>query len=103
MPPASTSWKCWPTTPSLPRAAARARRAVGTAPLLENVATLVDPPGSAMDEPAFVAAALEAAGAPLLLDLHNLHANAVNFGWDPRELVARIDPARIGAIHIAGG
>lgn len=35
--------------------------------------------------------------------LHNLHANALNFGWDPRELLDRVPAERIAAIHLAGG
>jgi uncharacterized protein len=80
----------------------RARRAVGSAPLLENVATLVEPPGG-LGEAEWVAGTLEASGATLLLDLHNLHANAVNFGFDPRAFLDGIPTHRIGAIHLAGG
>ena len=36
------------------RNVAFARRVVGTAPLLENVATLIDPPGSTLDEAAWL-------------------------------------------------
>ena len=75
-----------------------ARRVVGSAPLLENVATLIDPPFSAYDELSWMEAVTRATGCGLLLDLHNLHANAVNFGFQPR-----IPRCRIGAIHIAGG
>lgn len=82
---------------------ARARAVVGCDPLVENVATLIDPPGSDMDEPAFIAAALEATGCALLLDLHNLYANATSFNWDPRAMLDAIPPARIGAVHIGGG
>ncbi|HEX2569072.1 MAG TPA: DUF692 domain-containing protein [Polyangia bacterium] len=85
------------------RNVARARAVVGAPPLCENVATLIDPPGSTCDEATWLAAILEQSGAPLLLDLHNLHANARNFGYDPLAVIARLDLARVGAIHIAGG
>jgi uncharacterized protein (UPF0276 family) len=75
-----------------------ARRVVGSAPLLENVASLIDPPFSAYDEIAWMETATRATGCDLLLDLHNLHANATNFGFAPR-----IPQCRIGAVHIAGG
>src|SRR5262245_2440002 len=60
----------------------RARAVVGSLPLLENVATLIDPPGSSYDEASFVSRALTAANADLLLDLNNLHSNATNFAFD---------------------
>src|SRR5262249_48972878 len=82
---------------------AAATAAVGAAPLVENVATLIDPPGSDRDEPTWVAETLAASGSDLLLDLHNLHANALNFGWDPHRLLDPVPPARIAAVHLAGG
>jgi hypothetical protein len=91
------------TIDGLARNVERAAAIVGSRPLLENVATLVDPPASAMDEPTWTARALEASGCDLLLDLHNLYANATNFGWDPRAFLDAIPPSRIRAIHLAGG
>ena len=85
------------------RNVARARRLVGAAPLLENVATLIDPPGSDRDEPRWIADVADAAGVDLLLDLHNLYANAVNFGFDAREALTRIPVERVSAVHLAGG
>jgi hypothetical protein len=82
---------------------ARARAVIGAAPLLENVATLIDPPASDRDEPAWIADVLGAAGTDLLLDLHNLHANALNFGFDAAAAVARLPAARLAAVHLAGG
>jgi uncharacterized protein (UPF0276 family) len=81
----------------------RAARIVGARPLLENVATLIDPPGSDRDEARWVSDVLAASGADLLLDLHNLHANATNFGFDASEFLRRIPADRIAAIHLAGG
>ena len=52
----------------------RAATVLGARPLLENIATLVDPPGSDLDEGAWVRETLSAADTDLLLDLHNLHA-----------------------------
>lgn len=82
---------------------ARARTVVGSIPLVENVATLVDAPASTMDEASWVASIAEGAGVPLLLDLHNLHANATNFGFDPSAYLDRIDAHRVGLVHVAGG
>jgi uncharacterized protein (UPF0276 family) len=81
----------------------RARRAVGSLPQLENVATLIDPPGSDRDELSFVSEALRATGAPLLLDLHNLYANAHNFGFDPYSFLFALPLDRLGSVHLAGG
>jgi len=82
---------------------ARARAAIGAAPALENVATLIDPPGSDRDEPAWLGDAVAATGCDLLLDLHNLHANAVNFGFDAHDALARLPLPRVGFVHVAGG
>lgn len=80
-----------------------ARAVVGAPPCLENVATLIDPPGSDRDEATWVAEILAASACGLLLDLHNLHANAVNFGFDPLDYLARIPAERIAMVHLAGG
>jgi uncharacterized protein (UPF0276 family) len=96
-----------PRTPAsledLRRNVERACAVVGARPLLENVATLVDPPGSTLDEPGWIAGALEASGCDLLLDLHNLHANAANFGHDPRQFLGALPLERVRAVHLAGG
>jgi uncharacterized protein (UPF0276 family) len=81
----------------------RAKRIVGVAPQVENVATLIDPPGSDRDEAAWLSAIICNSDSKLLLDLHNLHANALNFDFDAREFVARIPTERIATIHLAGG
>lgn len=80
-----------------------ARRIVGAAPQVENVATLIDPPGSDRDEATWVSEIVCGSNGDLLLDLHNLYANALNFNFDPRAFIARIPPERISAIHLAGG
>lgn len=81
----------------------RARQVVGTAPLVENIATLIDPPGSDRDEFSWIASILAASDGKLLLDLHNLYANATNFGYDPFRFIAALPPERIAAVHLAGG
>ena len=82
---------------------ARARASVGSVPALENVATLIDPPGSDRDEPAWLADAVAATGGDLLLDLHNLHANAVNFGFDAHAALAQLPLSCVRFVHVAGG
>lgn len=82
---------------------ALATRIVGSAPLMENIATLIDPPASTLDEAEWLAQIIHGAQVPLLLDLHNLYANAVNFGHDPEQLLLRLPLARVGAVHLSGG
>ncbi len=91
------------TVDGLAENVARARRTVGVAPALENIATLVEPPGVGWDEAEWIARALAAADTALLLDLHNLHANAVNFGWDATDALRRLPLERVTAVHLAGG
>jgi uncharacterized protein (UPF0276 family) len=81
----------------------RARRITGAAPLVENIATLVDPPASTLDEAEWTGRILRQAGVRLLLDLHNLYANAVNFGADPAVLLRRFPLDRVAAVHLSGG
>lgn len=76
---------------------------IGSKPVMENIATLIDPPGSALSEPCWVTAILAAADCDLLLDLHNVYANGLNLGYDPRAFLRQLPPERIKMIHIAGG
>ena len=80
-----------------------ARSITGLDPQLENVATLIDPPLSRYDEASWISQIICNSQSDLLLDLHNLHANAINFGFDPVEFIRQIPPARVRAIHLAGG
>lgn len=82
---------------------ARAEALVGTPPLVENVATLVAPPGSTLDEAHWIAEILARSRCDLLLDLHNLYANALSFGFDPVAFLDRLPSQRIVAVHLAGG
>jgi uncharacterized protein (UPF0276 family) len=82
---------------------ALATRIVGSAPLMENIATLIDPPASTLDEAEWLAQIIHGAHVPLLLDLHNLYANAVNFGAAPEQLLLRLPLDRVGAVHLSGG
>ena len=82
---------------------AAARQIVGALPAVENIASLIDPPGSRYDEPGWISEILSLSGTELLLDLHNVYTNAVNFGFDPLDFLARIPWNRVTTIHIAGG
>jgi uncharacterized protein (UPF0276 family) len=81
----------------------RAARIVGTYPLVENVATIIEPPGSALDERTWLTRLLSTTSADLLLDLHNLFANARNFGFDAADVLRSLPPERIRFVHLAGG
>lgn len=80
-----------------------AEQIVGVMPLVENVATLIDPPGSKLSEVEWTRRILNTANCTLLLDLHNLYANAVNFSFDPYGFIDSIPQERIGVVHLAGG
>jgi uncharacterized protein (UPF0276 family) len=81
----------------------KAREIVGSMPLMENIATLIAPPCSVLSEQAWIANIASASGCGLLLDVHNLYANAINLAFDPLQFLTDIPLARIGCIHIAGG
>ena len=81
----------------------RASGLVGSKPIMENIATLVEPPGSTLSESSWINGILASADCDLLLDLHNVYANGVNHGYDPKAFLHQIPPQRIAAIHIAGG
>lgn len=55
------------------------------------------------DQPAFVEALLEPSDGFLLLDVHNLYCQAVNYGFDPIELMERYPLSRVRELHVAGG
>ncbi len=80
-----------------------AKRIVGSTPLIENIATLIDPPGSTLGEAEWTAKILADADCGMLLDLHNLYANSVNFNFDPYGYIDRLPQERIRVIHLAGG
>ena len=81
----------------------QARKVVGSAPMVENIATLIDPPGSDLTEAAWIERIVTAADCGLLLDLHNLYANGANFGYDPVAFLERIPCHRVSVVHLAGG
>jgi uncharacterized protein (UPF0276 family) len=86
------------TIGSMQRLAAAARVPVG----LENLALALG--ADDVDaQPAMLASVLDAVDGVLLLDLHNLWCQAVNYERDPRELVGRYPLARVRQLHVAGG
>jgi uncharacterized protein (UPF0276 family) len=81
----------------------RARAITGMTPALENIATLFEPPMSTLSETEWTRRILHASGAPMLLDLHNAYANAVNGGRDPAADVAEFPLEVVRSIHLSGG
>lgn len=82
----------------------RARQTTGLNPQVENIATLVDPPGSTLEEPDWLSRVVLGSGCDLLLDLHNVYANALNFGrCDPLAFLLQLPLEKVGTIHLAGG
>lgn len=70
---------------------------------LENIAYTFQFDGT-MSETDFLRSLFERTGCGWLLDVTNVYANAVNFGFDARELIAEVMPSvsRL-QIHLAGG
>jgi uncharacterized protein (UPF0276 family) len=81
----------------------RAAALASSRPILENIATLIEPPGSTLSESAWIGGILASSDCDLLLDLHNVYANGLNHGYDPKAFLRQIPAARFKAIHIAGG
>lgn len=70
--------------------------------LVENPSRLIGFAGDEFDEPDFIAELCRRSGCGLLLDINNVIVSGINLGFDPATYLARIDPARVGEIHIAG-
>jgi uncharacterized protein len=87
-----------------PRARALCER-YGVPFLLENLTYYLPglPAENGRDEIAFLNDLTELSGCGLLLDLYNFHCNAVNFGFDALEALARLRMDSVIEIHLAGG
>ena len=70
---------------------------------LEPIASLFDWPDDEYTEGEFLTALLDRTGALLLLDVANVHANALNRGGDPEALFDAIPLERVAYVHVAGG
>lgn len=78
---------------------ARVRGALPVPFLLENNVYYAEIPDQEMTEPEF----LNRLDSGLLLDLHNVHANAVNHGFEPLQFLRALDLSKVVEVHIAGG
>jgi uncharacterized protein (UPF0276 family) len=78
-------------------------RAIVNAPVgLENLAFAFGP-NDVEVQPDFIDALLAPSDGFLLLDVHNLYCQAVNYGVDPIVLMDRYPLARVRELHVAGG
>ncbi len=71
--------------------------------LIGNKVDFVALPEQEMSEPRLLNALAERTGCGLLLDVHNLCANAKSHRFDPFEFIDALDLERVVEVHIAGG
>jgi len=71
--------------------------------LIENNVYFIDVPDQEMTEPEFLNRLAGESGCGILLDLHNLYANARNHGFDALGWLDELDLDHVVEIHIAGG
>lgn len=69
---------------------------------VENVSAYVAFDDSTMPEWEFVAAVVRRTGCKLLLDVNNVHVNAVNHGFDADTYLAAMPQDAVAEIHLAG-
>jgi uncharacterized protein (UPF0276 family) len=82
----------------------RARSAIGDVPcVLENIAAPFVLAGAEMDEAQFLGELVRRTGCGLLLDVENLHANALNFGFDADAYLEALPAESVVQLHVAGG
>ena len=70
--------------------------------LIEHLASYLTFAESTLAEAQFLSELTQRTGCGLLLDLNNLHVNAVNHGIDPDAFLRALPAAAIGEIHLAG-
>jgi uncharacterized protein (UPF0276 family) len=70
--------------------------------LMENPSTYLDFIHSTIPEGVFLAEMARRSGCGLLLDVNNLYVNERNHGRPARAVMAALDPATVGEIHVAG-
>jgi hypothetical protein len=60
-------------------------------------------PDSRLSDAEFLTLICQETGAGLLLDVENLHCNAINHGFDPYRFVDALPAGLVQEVHIAGG
>lgn len=71
--------------------------------VVENVTYLFDIPNAGMKQTEFFGRLVEGTGCGMLLDLTNLHTNAVNHHFDPLVFMRELPLDRVVQVHLAGG
>lgn len=71
--------------------------------LVENNVYYVQVPEQDMSEPEFLNRLARDSGCGILLDIHNVYANARNHGFAPEHFLRDLDLSRVVELHIAGG
>jgi uncharacterized protein (UPF0276 family) len=79
------------------------QQAAGVPLLLENSVYFVTFRDQDMSEPQFLNALMARTGCGVLLDLHNLYANARNHGFDAFAFLDELELSGVVETHIAGG
>ena len=79
------------------------RRYVDVPLILENITYMVTIPGGEMTEAQFIAEVAERSDCGLLLDVTNLHTNAVNQGYDVQDFLSQLPLERVVQLHFVGG
>lgn len=81
----------------------RLRDQVGVPVAVETGVNYLTSRADEIDDGAFVAAVTEQSDCGILLDLHNVHTNAVNGRQSIDDFIARLPLERVWEIHLAGG
>ena len=80
----------------------RVQSTLGCRILVENVSSYLQFVESTIPEWEFVREVARRAGCGILLDVNNIHVNAVNHGFDACTFIDAIEPGSVGEIHLAG-
>ena len=79
-----------------------AQHFLGRQLLIENVSSYLQFRHSTIPEWEFLAEVSRRCGSAILLDVNNIHVNAVNHGFDPLTYLAAVPAAAVQEIHLAG-
>lgn len=80
----------------------RVQDALGRRILVENVSSYYRFAESTIDEARFLVALAERSSCRLLLDVNNVHVNAVNHGFEAAAFIDAIPAGLVAEIHLAG-
>jgi len=79
-----------------------AQRLLGREILIENVSSYLQFRHSTIPEPQFLAELSRRTGCGILLDVNNVHVNAVNHGFDSLAYLASVPAQAVREVHLAG-